>query len=479
MPLKKLNKFRYTLRDTMAFRLTLWSAGIFTVSALGIFFILYFITTSILSKHQDQALFNEISEYSSFLSLKGLETLGTALTLEAESEGVGKCFFRIISLQGEVIFSSNMSAWDNMGISDNTLEKLQNGADYLFETKINAASGHKVRVLYGIIGSDKVLQIGESLEDYELFIALFRNIFFILMPVMIILAALAGWFMAKRAMHGVLEVTRTAVKISKGAFEQRVYAKTKGYEIEQLVMAFNAMLDYIDKLVSGMKDVTDNIAHDLRTPLTRMRGNAEMILSDGGHSPESENIAGNTIEECDRLLEMINTILDISEAETGIMKLNKDSVDISSLIYKVVDIYKYVAEEKKIIFHINVPDRLYVYADSIRISQALANLLDNALKYSFKEKDVYFNAFQKDNQICISIKDSGPGIPEKELSRIWDRLYRGDQSRSQKGLGLGLSLVKAIVKAHNGRVFVLSTEGKGSEFTICLPLDKRDKKIAS
>ena len=385
MPLKKLNKFFYTFKNTLAFRLILWYAGIFTVSALGIFFILYIIITSTISKHQDQALFNEISEYSSFLSLKGLETLTTALTLEAESEGVGKCFFRIISLQGEVVFSSNMSAWDNMGISDNALEKLQNGADYLFETKFNAASGHKVRVLYGIIGPDKILQIGESLEDSELFAALFRNVFSVSMPIMIILAALTGWFMAKRAMHGVLEVTETAAKISRGAFEQRVHAKTKGNEIKQLVTAFNTMLDYIDKLVAGMKDVTDNIAHDLRTPLTRMRGNAEMILSGTEQSPESENMAANTIEECDRLLEMINTILDISEAETGIMKLHKDSVDISSLIYKVADIYRYVAEGKKIILHIDISDEFYIYADSTRISQALANLLDNALKYSPEE----------------------------------------------------------------------------------------------
>jgi signal transduction histidine kinase len=142
--------------------------------------------------------------------------------------------------------------------------------------------------------------------------------------------------------------------------------------------------------------VTDNIAHDLKTPITRIRSAAEMSLTNGGHTDESGALAATTIEECDRLQKMINVILDISEAETGVMKLNLDLLDIAVLIEKVVDVYQYVAEEKNIMIQRNSPDGLHVKADRTRISQAIANLLDNAIKYTPEGHQIYIEASRKD-----------------------------------------------------------------------------------
>jgi signal transduction histidine kinase len=286
---------------------------------------------------------------------------------------------------------------------------------------------------------------------------------------LVIIAALIGGGIARWALVGIEEVTATAQHISKGSFGQRVMVKAKVIEIERLATTFNAMLDRIDALVAGMRDVTDNIAHDLKTPITRIRSSAEMILTGGDYPNESTSLAMTTVEECDRLLQMINTILDISEAETGIMKLNRTALDVADVMDQVVDVYQYVAEDKGIVIHRQYPKGLPVMGDLTRLGQAIANLMDNAVKYTPQGKHIYLDAISNNEGIEIIIKDSGIGIPTEDLPRIWDRLYRGDQSRSQKGLGLGLSLVKAVITAHKGRIDVSSEKGKGSTFTVYLP----------
>jgi signal transduction histidine kinase len=166
---------------------------------------------------------------------------------------------------------------------------------------------------------------------------------------------------------------------------------------------------------------------------------------------------------------MLNTLMDISEAETGTMHLEVEQVNLSEILAGVVELYRYVAEEKRIAIETSYPAELSLTGDRKRLQQALANLVDNAIKYTPAGGRVTVEAMEVSGQSVIKVKDSGPGIPPEEIDRIWDRLYRGDQSRSQRGLGLGLSLVKAIIAAHHGRVEVASQPSAGSIFTVYLP----------
>ena len=175
------------------------------------------------------------------------------------------------------------------------------------------------------------------------------------------------------------------------------------------------------------------------------------------------------MEESERILTMLNTLMDISEAETGTMKLNLEEVNITNLIKEVVDLYHYVAEEKNISIHTTLPKELYLTADRNRLRQVMANLLDNAIKYTHNRGRVDIETLQKQQEIVVTIKDTGIGIPAEELPRIWDRLYRGDKSRQQRGLGLGLTLIKAIVQAHKGYIEVSSEPNVGSLFVIHIP----------
>jgi signal transduction histidine kinase len=237
-----------------------------------------------------------------------------------------------------------------------------------------------------------------------------------------------------------------------------------------LVTLFNQMLTKIDTLIKEMKDSLDNVAHDLRTPVSRLRAKAEMALQSNGPVPDLREALSDCLEESELILRMLNTLMDISEAETGTIHLRKTRVGLASLIEQVQSIYDYLAEEKGITVAAHCPDDLLVFVDADRMRQALANLLDNAIKYTPQGGDVEISAAQQGDQVVLTVRDSGCGISPEDLPRIWDRLYRGDRSRSQRGLGLGLSLVKAIVHAHAGRVEAESEPGRGSTFKIHLPL---------
>jgi HAMP domain-containing protein len=257
MSLKKLVR----LPGTLAFRLTLWYAFIFTLTSLGAFLLFNFLISSGLRERTDQDLLAEVSELSSHLALKGLDVVELDIVQDAESSGVDRMFLRVLSLDGEELVSSNMTSWTNVATNRVALKRLTSGESHVFETLTMPQLPYKVRILYGIIGPDKLVQIGKSLEDDQRFMGAFRERFFVMMATLMVFGGLIGWFMARRALSGIEEVTRTAVKISAGAIERRVPLKSRGTEIDSLATTFNDMLDRIHGLIYGMREMTDNIAH--------------------------------------------------------------------------------------------------------------------------------------------------------------------------------------------------------------------------
>jgi signal transduction histidine kinase len=315
-----------------------------------------------------------------------------------------------------------------------------------------------------------VLQAGRISTPAFAVVTTFRRAFLlVLLPVML-LAVGAGAFLSYRAMKPVRDLAATVQAIlDTGKFDRRVEFTGRRGDLAELGILFNRMLDRGHGLIRAMRESLDNVAHDLRTPMARMRGTAETALAaDAGPEAAREAIA-DCLEESEHVLTILNTLMDISEAENGVMQLNLEAVDLGRMLAQITDVYELVAEERGISIRIDMPPLLTVDADRGRLQQALANLVDNAIKYGSDGGHVHVTGAEDGGEVVLRISDDGRGIPEQDLPRIWERLFRGDQSRSERGLGLGLSFVKAMVDAHGGTIKVRSRIGEGTEFELRLP----------
>jgi signal transduction histidine kinase len=272
---------------------------------------------------------------------------------------------------------------------------------------------------------------------------------------------------ALRPVRGLINVLGPI--IDTGKVKTRIPVRPTGDEFEELTVRFNQALEKIDSLIEAMRASLDNVAHDLRTPMTRLRGIAEIALQSKPDSEGYREALSDCLEESDQVLKVLNMLMDISEVEAGSVQLDLDEVNVLTLMNHVFELYRCIAEDKNIVVAIECPEGLCVFGDRNRLRQVIANLLDNALKYTPAAGSVKLAAVRQGDEIAITIRDNGIGIAREDLPKIWDRFYRADKSRTQRGLGLGLSLVKAMVQAHKGKIDVSSEPGRGSCFVISLP----------
>jgi len=230
------------------------------------------------------------------------------------------------------------------------------------------------------------------------------------------------------------------------------------------------MVDRLQRVIQEMREINDNIAHDLRSPLTRIRGAAELTLMSTTSPADFEEMAVSIIEECDNLINMINTMLDIAETEAGVGELSLDTIEMNKLIMDACELYRAVAQEKHIELRTQLPEEaVHLQGDKAKMQRLTANFLDNAIKYTPAHGSVLVTLEHQDGTIVIRFADTGIGINPNEIPRIFDRFYRCDASRSASGTGLGLSLAKAITDAFGGSIHVESAQDKGSVFTVTLP----------
>ena len=462
----------FKFRQTLAFRLTLRYAIIFTLSSGVALFLFFLLITSFLREQTDQDLINQVRTIASVLTAQGFDSVERIAILEAQAAGERKIFIRLLSRNGSVFSSSNMSYWEDIGVAGAAVTQLLEGSRYVFDTVDISNPEKRVRILYSMIGRNLVVQLGRSMENYSLFVRAFQRISLVTLSLLLAASGLIGWFMARQALSGMEVVTRTARDISSGALDKRVPVTRKGDEIDQLATTFNRMLDRIEGLVTGIKEMSDNIAHDLKSPVTRIRGIAEVTITTDPSVQAYENMAASIIEECDRLLDMINTMLVISRTEAGVDKLKLEKVNISRIVQDACVLFKSSAEDKELAMNCAVAEEIFLSGDRRMIQRLVANLIDNAIRYT-PARGVIDISLRSTGQpaVEITISDTGAGISAEDLPHIFERFYRCDPSRTDTGTGLGLSLALAIARAHGGDIAVSSRPGKGSRFTITLPLN--------
>jgi signal transduction histidine kinase len=301
----------------------------------------------------------------------------------------------------------------------------------------------------------------------------FRQVAVILFGVVVVVAAVGGRALSRSALQPLRDLTATIRSILEGGTgAARVHVRRVEDEIDELGVLVNRMLDRIDALIAGLRGTLDHVAHDLRTPVTRLRATAEQALGSAATLDECRDALADCVEESDRVTTTLDALMDLAEAEAGTMPLRIEPVNLAAVVRDAADLYSDVAEQKGVNLTANLPETVQVAGDRNRLAQAIANLLDNAVKYTPAGGRVVIDARAIDGTARVTVTDTGSGVSPDDLPHIWDRLYRGDRSRSERGLGLGLSLVKAIAVAHGGQVSVESAPGRGSVFTLQLPAQR-------
>jgi len=432
------------LLPAFGLRLALWYAALLVGGSVVIVFMTYWLTAVSLAQRDREILDSKLGQYTEVYLRGGLRALTE--TVQAEQRTAPeRLFVRVVDRGEEAIVLSQPEGWD-LGRLETASLSLTDGT---------------------------LVQVGKSTDAREELLARFRAALGLVTLTIVVVALTGGFIVTRSAVRPIRRLTRAVARIvSTGRTDERVPLPGGGTgdAIDELTRLFNAMLDRIEGLVTAMRGALDNVSHDLRTPLTRLRGTAEMALVSTPDPDRYRDALADCLEESDRVLVMLNTLMDISEAESGAMRLHRDAVRLGDVIARAVNLYRDVADAKGVALTAHANAGVVVVADRTRLEQVAANLIDNALKYTPAGGRVDVEVLADGERAQFSVRDTGLGIRPDELPHIWDRLFRGDTSRTERGLGLGLSLVKAVVEAHGGTVEVESEPGKGSVFTVSLPM---------
>jgi signal transduction histidine kinase len=432
---------RPTRLPVYGLRIGVWYATLFVAGSLAIMFLTYLLTSASLAQRDHQIIESKLGTYAAAYDnggLRGLENVVRAEQLTAPE----RVFVRVADQFGRQAFVlSQPEGWDvatletdNIRLSDGTL-----------------------------------IQVGRSTEAREDILSRFRAALGLVTLSIFLIALTGGALATQSALRPIRQLIDAVQRIIKtGRTDERMPLGKTHDAIDELTTLFNAMLDRIEGLVNGMRGALDNVSHDLRTPMTHLRGSAELALAGPPDLERYREALADCVEEADRVLVMLTTLMDISEAESGAIELHREMMPLADIVARAVDLYRDTADAKAVTLEAHVDPTVVVSIDRLRFEQVAANLLDNAIKYTPSGGRVDISVARENGRVLLRVRDTGVGIPTSELPRIWERLFRGDQSRTERGLGLGLSLVKAVVEAHGGTVSVDSTPGAGSTFTVAL-----------
>ena len=419
-------------------RIGVWYATLFVVGSMAIVSLTYALTAASLAQRDRQIINSKLGEYAAAYDRGGIG--GLADTVQAEQRAAPeRLFVRVVDRGAEAIVLSQPQGWD--------VARLDTGS-------LRMADG-------------TLVQVGKSADAREDLLSRFRAALGIVTLSVALIALAGGALATQSALQPIRRLIAAVERITAtGRTDERVPLARRRDAIDELTSLFNAMLDKIEGLVRGMRGALDNVSHDLRTPMTRLRASAELALAAPPDADRDREALADCVEEADRVLVVLTTLMDITEAESGAMPLRREPVALADIVSRAMDLYRDAADAKGITLSTRIVTDVTVSVDRTRLEQVAANLLDNAIKYTPPGGRVEVTAGRDGDRAVLQVSDTGMGIPADEQLRIWDRLFRGDRSRAERGLGLGLSLVKAIVEAHGGTVSVDSQVGRGSTFTV-------------
>ncbi|MDB6155300.1 MAG: Histidine kinase [Chthoniobacteraceae bacterium] len=454
----------------LSIRLTFWHALLFLTAALTVLGLTYLVMQERLLTQERDAIQFRLNQYAAEFQEGGLPAVRMRAALRKGREQ--KAFFlRVANSLNQTIFLRDADDWVEFEPGQ-LAEKAPAASVTEGWVTLVSPAGTELLLRFARLPDGTLIEVGRSTYEMRQLLAGFRTATLVVLLIFLPASVGGGAFLASRALRPVQHLTAVAEQIvATASFDARVQSSGSNDELDALVQLFNKMLARIERLVRGMRDSLDNVAHDLRTPMTRLRQKAQTALESAEDIDTTRDALADCVEEAERVMTLLNTLMDIAETEAGLIQFQHVPIDLVELVHSAVDSYSEVAEEKGVVVTDEVQSGLQVSGDAGALRRVFANLLDNAIKFTPAGGRVRITANRIEQSVAIHFADTGSGISPEDLPRIWDRLFRGDKSRSERGLGLGLSFVRAIVESHGGKASVSCELDGGTRATILLPAE--------
>jgi signal transduction histidine kinase len=430
---------------THAFRLAGLYFLVFAVSVIGVLFFVYWTSADFVERQTEATLDAEVTGLAEQYAQRGISGLVQIVAARSAGDRGDGMLYLVTDQDGRPL-AGNIRGWPaGAPVRAGSLS-------FRIEVQANSqAAAHPARGVLFAIPEGYRLLVGRDISDAAAFRDRIKTTLWWSGLVALLIGLLGGTVMSRNMLRRVEQVNRTAERVIAGNLSDRVPRLGTNDEFDQLAANLNGMLDQIERLMTAMREVTDNVAHDLKTPLARLRARLELaLLGTPDAAAQSEAVRG-AIDEADRLLATFNALLSIAEAEAGAAGRDGEKLDLGEVARGVVELYEPVAEEKGLTLRLDDTPGTPLRGDLHLLSQALANLVDNALKYG-GHGTIAITVGRQNGRSSVEVADHGPGIPESERDTVFDRFVRLEPSRSTPGNGLGLSLVRAVARRHEATV---------------------------
>jgi hypothetical protein len=445
---------------SQAFRIVLLYLAVFAASATALVAFVYWNTGLVLERESDETINAEVTGLAEMYTRLGIPALTDVIVRRSIRGGQG---LYILADRNLRILSGNLDAWPQMSPAQGNFVEFNYERRVAGTVQIRRARGRVFRLAQGF-----VLLVGRDIHERREFERLFTTTLPWTVGLMIVMGLVGGFIVSRRFLARLDVINRTSREIIAGDLGRRVPLSRAGDEFDDLASHLNRMLDRIERLLRGIREVSDNVAHDLRTPLNRLRNRLELAAMREAPDSEIARDIAAAVEETDRLIATFNSLLLIAEAEAGSVRETMEGFDLNEVIEGVGELYGPVAEEKDLVFVANRGERATLYGNRNLITQALANLVDNAIKYTPAGGRVSVKLEKWGAGVSLVVSDTGPGIPEAERPRVVDRFVRLESSRHSPGTGLGLSLTAAVARMHDAEL-VLSDNAPGLSAALRFP----------
>ena len=314
-----------------------------------------------------------------------------------------------------------------------------------------------------------IVQVASPVTEITASLNRLKTLLFVLLPLMVFLTGIAGSFLARQTLGPVDSMIATIHQITAENLKQKIAIPRSNDEIQRLAETFNLMLQRLETYFATQQQFIQDLSHEFKTPLTILKGELEVTLKRLRAPAEYEQVLASSLEEINKLSRIIEDLLVLARFDNQEIRLEKKALDLGSLLRQTIGEIKILAEQKSVSIEYEAPGKITLQADAVQLKRVLLNLLDNAIKYTPAKGQIRIHQEAQGQRVLVKISDNGPGIPAAELAHIFDRFYRADKSRSKIGFGLGLSIAKSIIEAHQGTISAHSQEGQGTTFVIDLP----------